>query len=70
MLPLSHYHYKLSTGKISQVVYLDPLDLLIEASLGEELGVGENVFQARKLLVQYQKYCVRDQKKSGVTFPC
>ena len=33
---LSHYHFKIGPGDIYQVIYLEPLDLTIEVSLGEE----------------------------------
>ena len=67
---LSHHPYVLGSGDISQVIYLDPLDLAIEASLGEEGEVGKILFQANELLVRSRKDSVRNLMESGVTFPC
>ena len=48
---LSHYTSKTFPGDISQVIYIDPLEPTIEASLVEEGGVGDIIFQVIKMLI-------------------
>ena len=48
---------------------LEPLDLAIEVSLGEEGGSGKINFQASGLLVQSCKECVRECTELRITFP-
>ena len=44
-MQLSHHPSKIGPCKISQAMYLEPLELAIEASLGEEGEVGKIIFQ-------------------------
>ena len=46
-MKLSHYPSKFGPGDISQVLLLDPLDLAIEESVGEEGQVGKILFQSK-----------------------
>ena len=48
-MQLSHYPSKLGPGDIYQIIYLEPLDLAIEASLGVEGGGWENHFPSKKI---------------------
>ena len=49
---LSHQPSKFDNVKISHAIIIDPLDLAIEASLGEEKGFGKILPQEIKLLVR------------------
>ena len=66
-MQLSCYPLKFGPSDNSKVVYLDPRDLAIEASLGEEGGF---IFQVRELLDRSRKGRMSDQTESGVTFTC
>ena len=67
---LSHWPSKLGPGDIYQIIYPYPLDLAIEASLGDEGEVVKIIFKASELLFRYRKDRVRNRMDSGVTFPC
>ena len=67
---LSHYPSKIGPGDIYQVICLEPLDIAIESSLGEEGKVWKILLRARKLPFQYQKERMRDRTDLEVTFPC
>ena len=41
-MQLYHYPYKLGTGEIYHVIYIYPLDIAIEAYLGEDGEVGKS----------------------------
>ena len=66
----SHYLSKFGPADISQVIQLEPMDLTIEACLGEEGEVEKILFQASELLVLSPKEQVHDRTESGATCPC
>ena len=46
------YPSKWSPGELYQIIYVEPLDLAIEAYLVEEGGVGRIIYQASELLIK------------------
>ena len=50
-MQLYHEYYKLGASVTYQVIYIDPLNLVIEESFGEEGYVGKLIFQVSELLV-------------------
>ena len=66
----SHWLSKFGPADISQIIQIEPMELTIEAYLGEEGEVGKILFQASELLVLSPKEHVHDRTESGVTCPC